>query len=242
MKTATFDISGGLTRNPICVDLHENEGVAMKLKFDLLHPAEAAQVSGVSLDNQRNLRRAGYLPKNKGHARFTLLDVCRLLVFGMMSERGIGPKVVASFADTAARGILHRLLSHSRIYSTALQRVALEATRAESDESLEKARAKVDFEITEELELSYRGDIAREFVAEAVESHFGIRGEEAPNLFIYWSNGHPEFFYNEDDPFGDCDYSIPAWQGPAIMFSIGAVAYLLASRLSHPVIHLETED
>jgi hypothetical protein len=62
--------------------------------------SEAAVITGISSDQQRNLRRHRYLLKSKGGwTRFTLEEVARLLIIGQCSEGGIPPAtscVVAS--------------------------------------------------------------------------------------------------------------------------------------------------
>ncbi|WP_050525518.1 MerR family transcriptional regulator [Pseudorhodobacter aquimaris] len=212
----------------------------MKLTIDPLTPSEAAEVTGVSLDNQRNLRKQGYLPKNKGHARFSLLEVCRLLVIGALSERGIGPKVAVTFADTAARGILLKVLWQSELYSERSAIAAHEAT-SESfalDKHQEALALSMGAKIDEKSLRWLHGTHAKNHLVTSLESDLGVSGEKAPELFVYWANGHPEFFYGEDHPFADHAFHMAAWQGPAIMLSIGAMASLLASRLPHPIVHL----
>ena len=55
-------------------------------------PADAEVITGVSVDQQRNWRRYGYLPKSLGkHARFKPHQLARMLVMQMLSKRGIGP-------------------------------------------------------------------------------------------------------------------------------------------------------
>ncbi len=209
----------------------------MHLQFDLLTPGEVSEISGVSLDNQRNLRRAGYLPKMKGHARFTLLDTARLMVIGLLSERGIGPKVAVTFADTAARGIVLGVFRQSRLYSDEVARAALAETRDEADDDLALTRESLP-DLDEAVEKRVRGIIALQLLSELLEKQLGMRGEKSPNLFVLWANGHAEFFYGDDDPWSDVMYDHPAWQGPIIVLPMPAIASLLASRLPRPIVRL----
>ena len=213
----------------------------MRLILDNLLPGEAAIVSGVSLDNQRNLRRAGYLPKVRGHARFSIVETARLLVFGLMSERGIGPKLTSVFADTAARGIFQKLIWISTIYSNEIGPPALEATQADLERAKANSNSEAESDFSDDDYRSLHGSLAKQYIVEAAQDATGTRGEIAPSFFFLWANDHPEFFYDDAHPFGDYDFDIPAWQGPAIMLPIGGVADLMARRLPRSVIHLARE-
>ncbi len=55
-------------------------------------PAEAERITGVSVTQQRNWRRYGYLPKSLGqHARFNPHQLAAMTIMQTLSERGIGP-------------------------------------------------------------------------------------------------------------------------------------------------------
>lgn len=58
----------------------------------LTFPASAAErITGLSAETQRVWRRRGYLPANKGHARFNVFDLAAIKFMAMLSEIGIGP-------------------------------------------------------------------------------------------------------------------------------------------------------
>ena len=88
---------------------------------------------------------------------------------------------------------------------------------------------------------SLHGSYAKLFLAETIEAQLGARGEKTPDLFFLFPNGHPEFFYDGALPFEDVMFYHPAWQGPIIMFSMGGMAALLASRLPRPVVRIMPE-
>ena len=209
----------------------------MNLTIDLLTPNEVAEITNISAENQRNMRRSGYLPKNSGHARFTLHDTARLLVIGLMAERGIGPKISVTFADTAARGIVLSLLYSSEIYSESAAVAAHLETETEAVEGIARVRLTKLTDLNDSDILSFKGSIAKNYLAEKIAATLGMQGEKRPNFFCLWANNHPEFFYDDEHPWEDVDYSLPAWQGPVIMFSIGAVAALMASRLPRSIVH-----
>ena len=138
------------------------------LEFDLLKPNEVADITDVSAYNQRNLRRASYLHRNEGHARFTPLETASLLVIGQMSERGIGPKVATTFADTAARGIFLNLLWRSEIYSPEAAALAFEESRSDFENGLPAAEIAVERELTAEERFGLHGSFARRWLAETL--------------------------------------------------------------------------
>ena len=216
----------------------------MKLIIDPLLPHEAATVSGVALANQRNLRRSGYIPKNSGHARFTLEETAELLVFGSLSERGIGPKVSSTFAKTAARGIFLKTLHMAEIYTPEAAAAAHEVTKPEADTEIQYIlkSGQLKSEVVETHRRWHHGALAKKHLAELIEAQVGARGEKTPDMFILFPNGHPEFFYDGKLPFEDVIYGHPAWQGPMIMFSMGGMAAQLASRLPRPMVRLAPDS
>lgn len=216
--------------------------VPMELKIDPFTPSEVADITGISLDNQRNFRRSGYLPKNSGHARFSLHDAARLLVIGLMAERGVGPKISITFADTAARGIVLSLLWQPQIYSKSAAIAAIRETESEVADAVDRVRNNMGTDFDEvESRRTFKQALAKERLSETVEAMLGMRGEARPSFFCLFANGHPEFFYGESHPWEDVDYSLPAWQGPVICFYMGALAALFASRMPRPVVHAAEE-
>lgn len=72
-------------------------------------PADAEVITGVSVDQQRNWRRYGYLPKSLGkHARFEPHQLARMLVMQMLSKRGIGPSRSHKVASAIASRVIYR--------------------------------------------------------------------------------------------------------------------------------------
>lgn len=211
----------------------------MQLNFETYTPSEVAKITGVSTDNQRNLRRAGYLPKTIGHARFNLQEIARLLVIGLMSEKGIGPKVSTAFAETAARGIFLKSLWNSEVYSQDAVNIAHEETHSEFVESIEKLKGHPDLNLDADAKKSLHGSIAKDHLVTKVEAMSGAQGEKAPEFFCYWANDYPEFFYGDNHPFEDHAYGIAAWQGPVVMLSMGSLAAVISAKLPRPAIYLE---
>jgi hypothetical protein len=85
--------------------------MSLSLIMTLFTPGEAARITGVSLDLQRDWRRRGYLPASEGHARFNLFDLGGMLVTQMLSERGVGPTHTREVAPLCAAAIAYFALT-----------------------------------------------------------------------------------------------------------------------------------
>lgn len=213
----------------------------MALVFERYTPSEAAEITGVSATNQRNLRRHGYLTGGPGHARFSLAELAHLMVFGSLSEQGIGPKVAAGFATTAGRGIFLNALE-APVYDQVSQGVAMERCEMPDREEIRERLVGTGLDLDQPDTSRLMHELAaRQWLVEQAKAALGVRGESAPYMFVLWANGHPEFFYGEDDPWSDAMFNHPAWQGPIIVLSMGGMAHLLASRLPRPAIRWEAE-
>lgn len=73
----------------------------------LFAPRDAARITGVSEDLQRDWRRHGYLPRAEGRARFDLMGLAGMHFMQGMAERGIGPKLTHKIAPSVALRIAH---------------------------------------------------------------------------------------------------------------------------------------
>jgi hypothetical protein len=74
-------------------------------------PAEAARITGVSTDSQRDWRRRGFLPQVEGHARFDAFSLVELWAMKMLSDRGIGPALTAKVLRRITIGIVASALT-----------------------------------------------------------------------------------------------------------------------------------
>lgn len=79
-------------------------------------PAGAAALAGVGVTLQRDWRRRGFLPPNKGHARFDVFTVSELLALQLLGQRGIGPQQAQAVFKECARGIAWHALGCSNAY------------------------------------------------------------------------------------------------------------------------------
>jgi hypothetical protein len=74
-----------------------------RFEYTTFTASEAERISSVNGENQRNLRRHGYLaPIAGGKAKFGLEDIARLVVIGFLSERGFPPAISTTIANFCA--------------------------------------------------------------------------------------------------------------------------------------------
>lgn len=82
------------------------------LEWEQFSPGEAAELTGVSYDQQRNLkRRYQVLPLQKGWVRFTLREICDVAVFGFAARVGIDPAVILNHAGAIADCLMAHVLA-----------------------------------------------------------------------------------------------------------------------------------
>jgi hypothetical protein len=76
-----------------------------KARFEYINftASEAEAISGINGENQRNLRRHGYLPgAARGWNRYSIEDLAQLIVIRFLSERGLPPKISSEIARQCA--------------------------------------------------------------------------------------------------------------------------------------------
>lgn len=91
----------------------------MMYELEKFSPAEAEQVTSLSLSMQRDWRRRGFLPSAGGKvASFDLFDLARLLFLKLMSDRGVGPGDIVGTAilNISARRIAYDALTNGAAY------------------------------------------------------------------------------------------------------------------------------
>lgn len=212
----------------------------MKLKLETYTPSEAAEISGLGLELQRNWRRRGYLPKNKGHGRYTLSDLAVFAVMAQLSERGIGPNVSQTFAEEAKRAIFLHSLTMNVFEREALNaaydlhRRQIDADVAAAAAAAARSRGTEDPEAIRSILI----DLVRQKLADQVQSDQGMRGAQAPGYLVIWADGSTEFVADDEDPFasGDHWFADPRRQGGVLIFPLAAIAYKLVTRLPRPAI------
>lgn len=188
------------------------------MELETYTPQEAEVITGVPQTTVRNWRRAGYLERHAGHARYTVADLLVIYSMGMLVDRGITVKAAQAFAPGTARAIFQSLLYRDAAYAPDL-------LGKDHPGPLAKLEAKMR-------------------AATEAEQAFGVAGEKTPDWLIIWADDSMEFLYDQDADgegpheqfFTNIQYDKPYVQGPVMMFCLGALAALVAGRLPRPAI------
>lgn len=216
----------------------------MNLELETYTPSEAEAITGVSQMSVRNWRRAGYLPRHRGHARYTIADLLTLTSMQALISRGIQPGAALPYASETARAIFQTLIWSKEAYAEA----ALSAGRQDLDrefvEQISNSGISADL-IRSTLSDMIDGNAVKE-LAEEAEKLSGLSGQKRPNWLIIWANDEMEFYYDEDNFedrfFGETSYGCEFTQGPVILFSLGSMAQMVLKRLPRPPIKLAEKE
>jgi hypothetical protein len=213
--------------------------VPMKLQLDTYKPSEAEIITGVTQATVRNWRRAGYLPRQKGHARYDLAELLIMFATGMMVSRGSTPEAAAENASAVARAIYQSAIWNFSAFAEDVHSRAEDEVGEIFDADVAHFRELMgeNFRI-ESLQTVRR----QEIIVKAAQELAGISGSEHPQWFVIWADGTPEFFHEGEDPddlfFGNIEHDKPYVQGPITIFCLGALAKMVIDRLPRPAILL----
>lgn len=203
----------------------------MKLKIVPYTPSEAAMATGRSVENQRNDRRAGYTPAQKGHARYDLLGLCRLFCIEQFSRSGIGPSVSVHFADDVAKALYLINLTDERVWSPALIAAALSDEEAERMKAgIPGAPAKLINQVIDAQRIS------------RLYSHFTTPAEIDEYLLdhiIVWANGQSEIGKEIGKRFGERALFDHKLGGVVSVMVFASSARLLASQMPRPIFDID---
>lgn len=210
----------------------------MKLELETYTPREAEAITGVKQATVRNWRRAGYLPRQEGHARYNLAEMLVMFEMGTLVSRGITPEVATQYSRHAARAIFQSAILSTKAFSEDVRREAkTELGEIPEDEVAHfKDLVGNDFKV-EMLEVAR----CQEVMVKAAEKLAGITGLKHPIWMIVWANGEIEFYYDEDISeekfFGNTVFD-EFVQGPVMLFCLGALAQMVIDRLPRPPIRM----
>lgn len=211
-------------------------------------PGQAEKITGVSVVQQRNLRRHDYLESRPGHARFNLLGVSRLAFIQAMGDRGIGPSQIAKLGDRwdiasiAALGIAWEILSSKEAFEGDLDAFPLGIPpRAPlSNEEIAHTIAEADrlgIRLTKEDILSDWGHRA-DLLKKTIFTDLNFPPVRPERFFVWWANGEHSWENDLARAFLEAADS-PLLQGAAIVLDQRAVAGLLLERAAGPFAHVE---
>lgn len=219
----------------------------MKLELETYMPNEAEEITGVTQATVRNWRRAGYLARPNGHARYHIGDLLVMFVADTMIKRGVTAKHALTYAREAAQSVFQFALHSPQSYTQSAYDVLLQRAQIKTDS---------DPELLEKLSHDHEIDTirARDIVAKArvydeAAHEFGITGIQRPDWLVIWADDTIEFLYDRDTDgetpdgqfFGNIDYRKPYVQGPLILLCLGAFAHIMLERLPRPPLKLAPE-
>ncbi len=210
----------------------------MQLELEVFTPSEAETITGVSQATVRNWRRAGYLPRHQGHARYDFRDVAGLFVMRILVARGINVKTAKEFAGQTVASILQSAAWSGKAFSAC----AYAAAKDEHGET-RNSRAEIasDYEVEPEV---VSEALSMDLLIRHSEQQFGFSGVRKPGWLVIWADDGIEFLYDdaEDAFFGNIDFTKAYVQGPIIIFSLDALAQMVMDRLPRPAIRLTGEE
>jgi DNA-binding transcriptional MerR regulator len=217
----------------------------MQLKFETFMPSEAETITRVTQATVRNWRRAGYLPRRKGHARYNIGDLLVMFSMEMLVSRGITLEAAQRFSGEAARAVFQSLVWQEDAFSADARDAARKEVSEFLEEKLTLVRAKLGDSLpSDPREMLEAAEMKRK-LAEAAEQAAGISGVEQSEWLVIWANGEMEFFTAERahsdffTAYGRDEYV----EGPVILFCLPALARVILDRMPRPSICLaEGED
>ncbi len=210
----------------------------MKLELETYTPGEAEVITAVKQTTVRNWRRAGYLPRQDGHARYTLADMLVMFVMGMLVSRGTAPEAAKEFAGHAANAIFRSSIWSGKAFSEDVRlKAKAEMGKISADEIAQFER--IDSNFSAEILETIR---CQEIMIKAAEQLAGMSGMKHPTWLVVWADGSLEFLYSDEDPessfFGNIEHGRAYVQGPVMLFCLGALAQMVIDRLPRPAFRL----
>lgn len=212
----------------------------MKLELETYTPREAEVITGVTQATVRNWRRAGYLPKHEGHARYNLADLLVMFSMQELVVRGTTLEAAKPYAGEAARAIYHSAVYIREAYLPGVEDIAMRDVIENRGDDL-KAFAKGIEEKHRDNAISF---LALDTMACAGARLAGINGLDPVEWLVIWANGEIEFFTStraERDFFsayGRDEYVA----GPVMLFCLPALARVVIDRLPRPAFRLAKES
>lgn len=210
-------------------------------------PSEVAKITGVSTAKQRDLRRHGFLPEVKGHARFNAYDLAELFFVQKMSERGVGPKQAFEVSEICATGIVWHALGSAYAYKgdhlTLIENgivpdVVWDEKMVATVESMAAAASEYG-KTAGEIRDGLTQQTAREmrqagFLQRYVTKFFRGRVLPAP-FFIWWADNSETWANNLQEAFDDIPDADPKRTGPVIVLSLESIGRELLEAAKQPL-------
>lgn len=235
------------TTDAMRVSRHKASVVRMELELEHYTPSEAEDITLVPQTTVRNWRRAGHLPRNEGHARYTVRELLVMTSMRSLVAKGVLPEVAKAFAPEVANAAFQALIHQPNAFSSGLHSLALDKVAPMPSDYPQRFKSLLDSaggaEVLSDAEIEriWRSTCVQTTLTDAAQKAFGTYGLKKPSWFIIWANDEIQFYYDEDISdekfFGET-----AWdeyvEGPVTLFCLGAVATMVLKRLPRPAIKL----
>lgn len=182
-----------------------------KIELVKFTPKQVEEITGLSAIRQRDLRRHGYLPSNKGHARFDIFELSEMYVLQLMLERNIGPKRAKVISETCALGITWAVFNSDNAYGR--------------DYDLISGAHGTSNNIAKEL------DTDKAFYFRSNIFNINSFKDTVPDeYFIWWANGEHSWYTLVDQAFEEVMEHDVKLAGPIIILSLNSLASDLIRR------------
>lgn len=180
---------------------------------------DAEELCRVSMTQQRNWRRYGFLPPIQGHARLDVFDLCELYSLGLLTEKGVAPKQAVEVIDILRIGLAWHALTIAAAYDG--EDLLLSA---EPLSELEKrVDNPIDYRIGRYVRAAFNGKEGLPGKGRGIPARFFIWFADATHLWDDCVDRH--FHENEGDP---------RIAGPVIVLDQVALGVDLAQRSNKP--------
>lgn len=233
------------TLRELCVAIHKAPVVPMELELEQYTPSEAEEITLVAQTTVRNWRRAGHLPRNDGHARYTVRELLVMTAMRSLVAKGVVPEVAKAFAAEVASSAFQAMIYQANAYSPEVHRSGLELIGTMPADFVQEFKGTLErvgqTEIPSEAEIErhWKEAAIRSAVTAIAARAFGVAGLKRPTWFIIWANGEVQFYYDEDiseeEFFGNTVWDEYV-EGPVTLFCLGAIATMVLKRLPRPAI------
>lgn len=201
----------------------------MRLVLETYTPSEAEAVTQVTQATVRNWRRAGYLPRPTGHARYTVRELMLMSAMHALVSRGLTPEAASGFARSIANATFMSCIRNANSFSESAVDGARKTVGEIPPERIEEVKARAGDSYSEDFH--YWAD-SLGLAMDTAERQFGLTGIQSPNYFIIWANGEEEFAYHENICEKITEGSLDEFvQGPVTLFTLAAMAGMILDRL-----------
>lgn len=224
--------------------------MALEITPMTFSPREAERITGISVDQQRDYRRHGYLPKVDGHARFDAYDLAKLYFVKAMADRGVGPRTSFKNAEVCATGIVHFALRYRGAFTNTLTSIV--------DAGIVRPVV-IGPELREIFRLSIieHGENADELTKLMTDEYFTEsrvkdflqnyitslhRESEVPaEYFILWADGSEYWCNDLTAAFDDVAEQDHRRSGPVTVVSLRSMGFQLVKRCDAPLFFVKAD-